>query len=587
MGLVLLVGLGGRGPAWMVPVRGLAVLVVGVALQASAGGAGGWFMAWPFVLVAVYPLALPGPAGLVIAGLAVLGYVLVVRLAPPAVGPALAVARGVLLAGLAGLAWTAASAYARMANLAVGAELELGRRERLGRALLDALSDPTAVLDPQGRIVAVNQAWIRFAAEGQAGQALGRSGTATRPPARPRPPPASTAWRRPPTVSARCWPGSCRCSAAATGSRARPDPSRSPSPPWPTATAPWSPTARRRSRMGLRRCDSVSGVALSDRLADQPAADGVPSRPSGRWRTLLRFAVAGVFIAVIAVVMAGQWQQAKPLLGRLSVASVLGALALILAGLYATFRCWWAVLADLGGHLPSRPAKRVFYHGQLGKYLPGTVWPAVTQMRLGRDYRVPPRASGAAFVVFMLLVVGTGLLVGVPVIPLLGKDAADQYHWLLLVLPLLAVAVAPPVLNRALALALRLARRPPLPAPLSLGGILKATGWAIASWLCYGLHAYLLARQLGAEGGALLWLQCTGAFAIAFASGPLLVIAPAGAGVREAALLLLLGSTITAPRAAVIAVVSRLLFIVGDLAWAAVALVATRRLVRPAGPPPP
>jgi hypothetical protein len=27
-------------------------------------------MAWPFVLVVVYPLALPGPAGLVIAGLA-------------------------------------------------------------------------------------------------------------------------------------------------------------------------------------------------------------------------------------------------------------------------------------------------------------------------------------------------------------------------------------------------------------------------------------------------------------------------------------------------------------------------------------
>jgi hypothetical protein len=97
--LLGLVGLGGRGPAWMVTVRGLAVLVVGVALQASAGGAGGWFMAWPFVLVAVYPLALPGPAGLVIAGLAVLGYVLVVRLAHPAVGPALAVGRGVLLAG--------------------------------------------------------------------------------------------------------------------------------------------------------------------------------------------------------------------------------------------------------------------------------------------------------------------------------------------------------------------------------------------------------------------------------------------------------------------------------------------------------
>ena len=179
VGLVLLLGLaglGGRGPAWMVQVRAGAILVVGVALQATAGGAGGWFAAWPFVLVAVYPLALPGPAGMVVAGLAVLGYVLVVRLAGPAVGPALAVARGALLAGLAGLAWIAASAYARMANLAVEAELELGRRERLGRALLDALTDPTSVLDAQGRIVAANQAWFRFAAKDLAGLALAEVG---------------------------------------------------------------------------------------------------------------------------------------------------------------------------------------------------------------------------------------------------------------------------------------------------------------------------------------------------------------------------------------------------------------------------
>jgi len=52
---------------------------------------------------------------------------------------------------------------------------------------------------------------------------------------------------------------------------------------------------------------------------------------------------------------------------------------------------------------------------------------------------------------------------------------------------------------------------------------------------------------------------------------------PAGAGVREAALVLLLGSTVTAPVAAVIAVVSRLLFIVGDVAWSGVAVVAARR----------
>jgi glycosyltransferase 2 family protein len=318
-------------------------------------------------------------------------------------------------------------------------------------------------------------------------------------------------------------------------------------------------------------------MAPTDRLAHQPTTDGLPRRPGGRWRTLLRLVVAGLFLAVIGVVLAGQWQQARPLLGRLSVPTLLASWASVLAGIYATFRSWRAALADLGVIPPLAGALRIFYLGQLGKYLPGTIWPAVTQMRLGRDYRVPPRASAAAFVVFMLLVVGTGLLVGVPVIPLLGRDAFDEYRWLAVALPVVILAVAPPVMNRVLAVALRAARRPPLPAPLSLGGILRVAGWATIAWVCYGVHVYLLARQLGADGGALLMLQCTGAFAAAFAGGLMLVVAPAGAGVREAALLLLLGSTVTAPLAAVIAVVSRLLFIVGDLAWSGVAVLAERR----------
>ena len=328
-------------------------------------------------------------------------------------------------------------------------------------------------------------------------------------------------------------------------------------------------------------------MAIPDRVAEQPTVDDVPPGPGGRWRTALRLAVAGLFLGVIVVVLAGQWRQARPLLGRLSVPVVLAAWVPVLGGIYASFRSWRAALADLGGSLPRAGAMRVFYLGQLGKYVPGTIWPAVTQMRLGRDYRVPPRASGAAFAVFMLVLVGTGLLVGLPVVPLLGRDAVDEYRWLVLVLPLFALALAPPVLNRAIAVALRAIGRPPLPAPLSLAGVLRVAGWALLSWLCYGAHAYLLARSLGVEGGGLLWLQCTGAFAVAFASGPLLLVVPAGAGVREAALLLLLGSTVTVPVAAVIAVCSRLLFIVGDLAWSAVAVLAARRVLRPPGPPPP
>jgi hypothetical protein len=67
----------------------------------------------------------------------------------------------------------------------------------------------------------------------------------------------------------------------------------------------------------------VSAVTLADRVAAQPIEGVPPPGPGGRWRTPLRLVVAGVFAGVIVVVLAGQWRQAGPLLGRLSVPVVL------------------------------------------------------------------------------------------------------------------------------------------------------------------------------------------------------------------------------------------------------------------------
>jgi uncharacterized membrane protein YbhN (UPF0104 family) len=291
---------------------------------------------------------------------------------------------------------------------------------------------------------------------------------------------------------------------------------------------------------------------------------------------VVRLAVLVVFAGALAWALAAQWGTVRPLLGQLSPASLAGALAAVLGGILATFRCWREVLADLGARLPVVAGARVFFLGQLGKYLPGSLWPVMAQMELGRDHRVPERASGSAVGVFLLVLVGTGLAVVAAAAPLLGPDAVHAYWWLLAALPLALLVLVPPVLNRLLALVVRLARRPPLPRPLSAGGILRAVAWALVAWVAYGVHVWVLTGQFGA-GGLPLLARTTGAFAVAWCAGFLLVVVPAGAGVREAALVLLLGGVLTRPQATVVAVVSRLLFVVGDLGWAAVGLVAGRR----------
>src|SRR5215211_2415955 len=135
-----------------------------------------------------------------------------------------------------------------------------------------------------------------------------------------------------------------------------------------------------------------------------------------RWRGMLRLAVLAGFLGALGWALASQWGAVRPLLGQLSVPSLAAALA---AGILATFLCWRAVLAGLGGRLPVAPGARVFFLGQLGKYLPGSLWPIMAQMELGRDHQVPERASGAAAGVFLLVVVGTGLAVAAVTAPLL------------------------------------------------------------------------------------------------------------------------------------------------------------------------
>jgi uncharacterized membrane protein YbhN (UPF0104 family) len=303
-------------------------------------------------------------------------------------------------------------------------------------------------------------------------------------------------------------------------------------------------------------------------------------RPGGRrsrsLRNLLRFAVLALFTAVLIVVLARRWNEVRPLLHELSVAGVGLAGVAVVAGIYATFLCWRAVLTDLGSPLPLGGGMRIFFLGQLGKYLPGSVWPLLAQMELGRDYKVPRRASGAAVAIFMLLILGSGLLVAAVALPLLGEHALQRYWWALTALPVAAVLLYPPVLNRLLATALRLAQRDPMPNPLTLPGVVRAVGWALVSWGLYGLHVWLLARMLGAGGVGIL-PRSIGAFAAAWCVGFLVVIAPAGGGAREAALIVLLGSGVGAARATVIAVVSRLLFTVGDLGWGGGVALAVRK----------
>jgi hypothetical protein len=254
--------------------------------------------------------------------------------------------------------------------------------------------------------------------------------------------------------------------------------------------------------------------------------------------------------------LAGQWSDIADALTDQRPEVLLGSLGLAVAGVFMSFLIWRGTLATLGSRLPGRPAAGLFFVTQLGKYLPGAVWPVVAQMRLGREQGVPRQRMGVAFLLTLGLTTLVGILLGVAALPALLRAEGRGVLFGLLAVPVLLALLVPTVVNTLLDRVLRLLRRPGLDAPLAGRDVVRGVVSALAFWLVYGGHVWLLAVGLGADPLEALPVAI-GGFAIAFSLGPLLVVLPAGAGVREAVLVVLLAGVLTTPEATAVALTSR------------------------------
>ncbi|WP_456845055.1 lysylphosphatidylglycerol synthase domain-containing protein [Cellulomonas sp. P5_C6] len=288
----------------------------------------------------------------------------------------------------------------------------------------------------------------------------------------------------------------------------------------------------------------------------------------------LAFVVVALGAATVAVVH--QWSDVEQALTSIPVGLVVGALALAVVYLLLTMLSWRAVLTDLGSAVPLRPAFTIFFVSQLGKYVPGGIWNIVAATELGADQQIPRRRSLSAMVVTVLVSIVSGLAVALPALVIAGGAGIDV-RWAWVAIPVALVALAPPVLNRILALAMRVARREPLEHPLTVRGTVAATGWSVAGWLVVGLQVWLLGRAVGMTSGVETYLLSTGAYALAWIVGFVVVFVPAGLGARELVLGLLLSGHVDQHAILVVVLVSRVVQTAADLLLGGSGLLAARR----------
>jgi uncharacterized membrane protein YbhN (UPF0104 family) len=239
-----------------------------------------------------------------------------------------------------------------------------------------------------------------------------------------------------------------------------------------------------------------------------------------------------------------------------------------LLAVYVTCEMWRTILRGLGAPAPFRQSSKVFFVSQLGKYLPGSVWPVLAQMEYGRRTHTGRKTMLAANALTVALSLAAGLIVAAGCLPFAGAAGLHRYWWAFACLPLLLGLLHPKSVPGLLNLIFTRLGREPMDSQLSWSTVVRATGWALLSWLFFGLHLLALVNGVGVHGWHVA-AASIGGFALAVSAGILFIPAPAGAGVRDAVLIAALGAVLGSGTAVAVGLVSRVVLIVVDLMLAA------------------
>lgn len=279
--------------------------------------------------------------------------------------------------------------------------------------------------------------------------------------------------------------------------------------------------------------------------------------------------VAG--IAFVARTIVTKRQEVSDAFSHLDGITLIASLALGLCAMTLIGYQWTRMLVTRGHHAPPRSAMAWYFAGQLGKYVPGGIWPIVGRAELATRSGVSRTdayaATGLSMVTTYLaaaltICLGSLLSWSYPLVGILG---------LLSLIAGFAAFSNSFLRSKTLAVLGRISpRASALTEPRRL---LVLTLAHLPAWLLMSLSTSVTASAFGADIGILHMLFITSA---SWLAGFVVVGVPGGIGVRESVFTALAGTAISPGVAVSLALASRVVFIAVDLVGALAANIVAK-----------
>lgn len=305
-------------------------------------------------------------------------------------------------------------------------------------------------------------------------------------------------------------------------------------------------------------------------MPDKGASLPLNQRPASRWKGPLRalFLIAVAIAAAIVI-----WRDADAIgaaLLRASAGLVGAALLFSLVNVVLTGVSWRMLLHNA----PDRPSwatsARIFFTGQLGKYLPGSLWSFVASAELANQAGLSRTMAVSSLALAVLIGLGAGGLLALTILP--GAfEMLDLNGWFALAVLGAGGLLWWPSSRRMI---LRLAR---IDFPITAATLTGSSAVAVLAWVFSGTQVVLIALGLGIEVPLAQVPQWIGIYALAWVAGFLFFIAPAGLGAREGVLVSLLALQLPLAEAVTIALLSRVVTTAADFVLGLGALAISKQ----------
>ncbi len=255
---------------------------------------------------------------------------------------------------------------------------------------------------------------------------------------------------------------------------------------------------------------------------------------------VLKFGVPLIVAYFVGRVIHTNWEQVRDADWQFSPFYILGAALLSSTWYLARPLGWNIILNRFGRPVPYLAVYGVYRQSELSRYVPGAVWQFLSRIYLIKRWHVSASACMAATVVDMVLATLAAIIPALWTLQEAFPGMQAYHQVVLLAFPVVSILVVHPKIFNAWAgfLAERL-RQPWTPLAIGWSQLLGIWAMYVVGWLlqCAGV-AMFAHGILEMEPGGAAYLGSS--YAVAWLIGTLTMIAPAGMGVREGAMGLLL-----------------------------------------------